>query len=62
MSRYHYQLPAAVELGGAMDTLEGHIDSPHPLTDQELRHQAIEQAPREYIHFGAIHITQGAEQ
>jgi len=62
MNRYHYQLPAAVELGSPMDTLTGTIDAQHPLTDQELRHQAIEQAPREYIHFGAIHITQGAEQ
>ncbi|WP_368177872.1 hypothetical protein [Aeromonas sp. R7-1] len=62
MNRYHYQLPAAVELGSTMDTLTGTIDSQHPLTDQELRHQAIEQAPREYIHFGPIDITEGTDQ
>lgn len=61
MRQYRYRLPAGHELGELTDTLTGTVSSPHPLTDQAIRGQAIEQAPREYIHFGPIAITEGTE-
>ena len=58
MHVYDYRLLASRELYGERDTLTGTINSPHPLTEQEIRDQAINVSPRDYIHFTELTVEQ----
>lgn len=51
MHRYHYTLSAATELGAVPDRLTGTIEAHHPMTQQQVRHAAIDQAPAPYLNF-----------
>lgn len=54
MPTYQYRLQASRELNGEQDTLTGIISAHHPLTYNEIREQAIDNAPRDYIHFNVL--------
>ncbi|AUZ78729.1 MULTISPECIES: hypothetical protein [Aeromonas] len=51
MHRYHYTLNAATELGATPDRLTGTIEAHHPMTHQQIRLAAIDQAPAPYLNF-----------
>lgn len=51
MHRYHYTLNAATELGAAPDRLTGTIEAHHPMTSQQIRVAAIDQAAAHYLNF-----------
>lgn len=51
MHRYNYILSATTELGSAPDRLTGTIEAHHPMTPQQIRLAAIEQAPAQYLNF-----------
>ncbi|MDF2413767.1 hypothetical protein [Aeromonas sp. 1HA1] len=54
MHRYHYTLNAATELGAAPDRLTGTIEAHHPMTSQQIRVAAIDQAPAAYLNFNEL--------
>lgn len=56
MPIYQYRLQASRELNGEEDTLTGTISAHHPLTDNEIREQAIDSSPRDYIHFAGLSV------
>lgn len=58
MPTYDYRLQASRELLGERDTLAGTICSHHPLTTAEIREQAIDGSPRDYIHFAEMTVKE----
>lgn len=54
MHRYHYPLNAATELGAAQDRLTGTVEAHHPMTHQQIRLAAIDQAPAAYLNFNEL--------
>lgn len=56
MPIYQYRLKASRELNGEQDTLTGIITTHHALTYNEIREQAIDSSPRDYIHFADLDV------
>ncbi len=61
MHRYHYTLNAAIELGAAPDRLTGTIEAHHPMTPQQIRLAAIDQAPAHYLNFNELEYQEREE-
>ncbi|ENO3976991.1 MULTISPECIES: hypothetical protein [Aeromonas] len=62
MHRYNYILSATTELGSAPDRLTGTIEAHHPMTPQQIRLAAIEQAPAQYLNFNELEYQEREER
>lgn len=54
MHKYTYTLSAVTELGSAPDRLTGTVEAHHPMTHQQIRLAAIDQAPAAYLNFNEL--------